>query len=69
MHKKEFRGALIKSKALTLAFASTVYLIWKARHDITFGNKNTIVTVILSQIQHNVYSLLYSLYPMEVVVL
>lgn len=37
--KKDFRGGLIKTKAITLAFAATVYLIWKSRNEAVFAMK------------------------------
>lgn len=65
--KKDFRGALIKSKVVVIALASTVYFIWKMRNEATFTNKATDVSFVFSTIQYNVYSIIYSLYPVEVV--
>lgn len=64
---KDYKGALIKSKAIIIAFAATVYTIWKARNEVTFNNKAATIPVIFFQIQNTVYCLLYSFYPLEAI--
>lgn len=65
--KKEFRGALIKSKAVLIAFATTVYMVWKIRNEVTFASKTADVSTLVSQIQYKVYSILYNYYPVEAI--
>lgn len=37
--KKDYRGALIKSKAVRISFAAAVYHVWKMRNEVCFATK------------------------------
>lgn len=63
--KKDHKGALITSKVVTLAFASTVYHVWKARNEAIFSHKQADVSTLFTLIQSNLYRVLYFLYPYD----
>lgn len=65
MDKKDFKGALIRSKGTTFSFAATVYLVWKSRNEAIFAKKKADVAVVTVAIQRSIYSILYSLYPID----
>lgn len=65
--KKDFGGALIRSKAVILTFASTVYVIWKAKNCYIFAGKHADSSTLVLSIMDLVYTSLFSLYPPDVI--
>lgn len=63
--KKDYNGALIKSKAVVLALASTVYHIWMARNSVIFSHMHAEVDGLFISIQTALYRVFFSLYPIE----
>lgn len=52
--KKEYKGVLVMNKAIVLAFASTVYYVWRARNTIVFTSTTVDVFVVFGMIQMNI---------------
>lgn len=67
--KKAYAGAFIHSKAVVLAFVATVYSIWSFRNQILFASRNASVDDIVKVIKTLVLSVVYSIYPADVVYL
>lgn len=65
--KKYHGGALIKSKAILLAFAAMVYTIWTTRNTFIFAGKPLDADYITLSIKFHVYTVLYELYPIEMI--
>lgn len=57
--KKEYRGAMIITKSVTLAFAAMVYFIWSSRNKILFAGASILSSEILKSIQVSVMTVLY----------
>ncbi|CAH9135532.1 unnamed protein product, partial [Cuscuta epithymum] len=62
--KKDFGGARLRSKAVTLAFCATIHTIWKARNENIFPLTDQGLTM---QIKVATYKILYRLYPPEMI--
>lgn len=65
--KKEHNGALILSKVVLLAFAATVYTIWRFRNQILFNGVAVSTDFIFNSIRSFVYFVLFSIYPLDVI--
>lgn len=64
---KEHRGALVRSKEIILAFAATIYTVWNTRNKLMFVGVPAVSDDILLTVKAHVYTVLYNLYPFEVV--
>lgn len=63
--KKDFGGALLRSKTMTLAFAATVYTIWSARNKFLFAGLPPSPNEIVYNIKSLVFFVLQALYPSD----
>lgn len=61
--KKECKGGSWLQKAKRVAFASTVYHIWKARNKLTFEAIHPTEQGIIYQIKLHVFTVIYGHYP------
>lgn len=62
--KKEVKGKGWKTKAKRMAFAATVYYIWKARNALVFEGRRIKVEECISGVKTTVYTLIMRLYPL-----
>ena len=61
--KKEARGTGWRKKAMKMALATTVYVIWEARNKLVYEGVNPIPRDIVSSIKTSVYRIIFHLYP------
>lgn len=61
--KKESKGGSWRQKAKRVAFASTVYHIWKARNKQIFEGLHPSEQGIIRQIKYHVYSVIFGHFP------
>ena len=67
--KREHRGASVLVKARTLAFVSTVYLLWKARNFVILEGEQVDVEELVAKIKTFLYRFLYMIFPPSMVIL
>lgn len=65
--KKDHKGTLIHSKTIHLAFVATIYLVWNAWNAKLFTGAHLDVSAIVKSIQSSVYSVLFSMYFVDLI--
>ncbi|CAH9094512.1 unnamed protein product [Cuscuta epithymum] len=65
--RTEHRGALMKSKAIRLAFCATIYWLWHTRNASRFEDTMKTEEDVVAKIKHVVYKILYNMYPYELI--
>lgn len=63
---KSFRGAFIHSKAVVLAFVSTVYTIWSYRNQVLLACRKVTTDEIGKVIKMLVFTVVHAIHPAEV---
>lgn len=62
--RKNYKCAFIHNKAIILAFADVVYVVWKTRNEVFHRNLHASVNAVTTAIQFNVCTVLLSIYPL-----
>ncbi|CAH9071145.1 unnamed protein product [Cuscuta europaea] len=65
--RKDHEGALIKSKAVRLAFCATIYWVWHTRNAYRFDDITKTEDDVVAKIKHVVYKILYNIYPYDLI--
>lgn len=65
---REQQGSEILRMARWVGLAATIFHVWKARNSIHFDDEAFCVKRVFNNIQHEVYRVLYSMVPVEVVI-